>query len=424
MSRHHLTVTLGLLTALGWLGLASATAPAAPRGAQNPSSQAVTSAPVVIKAEANLVLVDVVATDKKGNYLKDLEQKDFHVFEDDAEQKISSFSRAADIQPNAPEQQRYMVLFFDNSTMAPSDQGRAREAAGKFVESTASPNRQVAVVDFGGVLRVAQNFTSDGDQLKRAIGGVKFAAVQPNASGQSMQLASLGVPSLGLRQSDFAARSVLLSIRELAKTLRAVPGRKTLILFSSGFALTAERQSELAATIDSLNKANIAVYPVDVRGLATTGNPGMDISNPSGRPGFPPSSFLQDTDSPFPHQPGLMAALMMPPDPDPQRPGGGGGGPVGGGGGAGGGAGGGVGGGGGAGGGGKPGGGGGGNPGAGGGANPGRAAGLIPAVAAEAVIPHQTITPTLTLPMRAVAPMLSRTPSARVARSSPPRRIP
>jgi VWFA-related protein len=372
MSRHHLTVTLGLFTALGWLGLASATAPAAPGGAQNPSSQAVASSPVVIKAEANLVLVDVIATDKKGNYLKDLEQKDFHVFEDNAEQNISSFSRAVDIQPNAPEQQRYMVLFFDNSTMAPSDQGRAREAAGKFVESTASPNRQMAVVDFGGVLRIAQNFTSDGDELKRAIAGVKFAAIQPNPSGQSLQLASVGAPSLGLRQSDFAARSVLLSIRELAKTLRAVPGRKTLILFSSGFALTPERQSELTATIDALNKANIAVYPVDVRGLTPTANPGMDISNPYGRPGFPPSSFLHDTDSPFPHQPGLLAALMMPPDPEPQHGGGGGGGGgaggaggVGGGGGtAGGGAGGGHGG---AGGGGSPGAGGGGKPGTGGG---------------------------------------------------------
>jgi VWFA-related protein len=367
MSRHHLTVTLGLFTALGWLGLASATAPAAPAGAQNPSPQAVQNVPVVIKAEANLVLVDAVATDKKGNYIKDLEQKEFHVFEDDAEQKISSFSRAADIQPNAPQQQRYMVLFFDNSTMAPSDQRQAREAAAKFVESTASPNRQMAVVDFGGVLRVAQNFTSDGDQLRRAIGGVKFAAVQPNASGQSMQLASLGAPSLGLRQSDFAARSVLLTIRELAKTLRAVPGRKTLILFSSGFALTPERQSELTATIDALNKANIAVYPVDVRGLATTANPGMDLSNPSGRPGFPPRSFLHDTDSPFPHQPGLVAALMMPPDPDPQRPGGGGGGGGAGGGGNPG-----------AGGGGKPGAGGGGNPGTGGGGKPGAGGGTNP----------------------------------------------
>jgi VWFA-related protein len=375
MPRHYLMVILGLFTALGWLGLEPAMAPAAPGGAQNPSPQAVANTPAVIKAEANLVLVDAVVTDKKGNYIKDLEQKDFHVFEDDAEQKISSFSRAADIQPTAPEQQRYMVLFFDDSTMAPSDQSRAREAAAKFVEGTASPNRLMAVVDFAGSLRVAQNFTSNGDLLRRAVGGIKFATIQPNASGQGVQVASLGAPSLGLRQSDFAARSVLLSIRELAKTLRAVPGRKTLVLFSSGFALTAERQAELTATIDALNKANIAVYPVDVRGLAPTTSPGMDISNPSRRPGFPPSSFLPNSESPFPHEPGLLAALMMLPDPDPQRPVGGGGGPVGGGGGGvggGGGGAGGVGGGrGGAGGGGNPGAGGGGKPGTGGGVNPG-----------------------------------------------------
>jgi VWFA-related protein len=385
MSRHHLTVILGLFTALGWLGLASATAPAAPGGAQNPSSQAVASSPVVIKAEANLVLVDVIATDKKGNYLKDLEQKDFHVFEDNAEQNISSFSRAVDIQPNAPEQQRYMVLFFDDSTMAPGDQGRAREAAAKFVEGTASPNRLMAVVDFSGTLRVAQNFTADGDLLKRAIGGVKFGSIQPNPSGQNVQVASLGAPSLGLRESDFAARSVLLSIRELAKTLRAVPGRKTLILFSSGFALTPERQSELTATIDALNKANIAVYPVDVRGLTPTANPGMDMSNPFGRPGFPPSSFLHDTDSPFPHQPGLLAVLMMPPDPYPQH-GGGGGGPGGGGGGAGGG----VGGGGGAGGGTAGGGAGGGHGGAGGGGSPGAGGGGKPGTGGGSTTPNNS----------------------------------
>jgi VWFA-related protein len=372
MSRHYLIAALGLFAALGGLGLEPASAPGAPGGAQNPSPQAIPGAPVVIKTEANLVLVDAVVTDKKGNYIKDLEQKDFHVFEDDAEQRITSFSRAADIQPAAPEQQRYMVLFFDDSTMAPGDQSRAREAAAKYVEGTALPNRLMAVVDFAGSLRVAQNFTSDGDLLKRAVGGVKFATIQPNASGQSMQVASLGAPSLGLRQSDFAARSVLLSIRELAKTLRAVPGRKTLVLFSGGFALTAERQAELTATIDALNKANIAVYPVDVRGLAP--GPGMDISNPSGRPGFPPSSFLHGTDSPFPHEPGLLAALMMPPEPDPQRPGGGGSVPVGGGGGGvGGGAGGGGRGGGvsGGGGGGKPSTGGGGKPISGGGTNPG-----------------------------------------------------
>ena len=131
---------------------------------------------MVIKTESNLVLVDVIATDKKGNYIKDLEKKDFHVFEDDAEQTISAFSHEADIQPNAPGHQRYMVLFFDDSTMDPGLQIRAREAAGKFVESTASPNRLMAVVDFAGSLRIAQNFTADGELLKRAVSNVKFSS--------------------------------------------------------------------------------------------------------------------------------------------------------------------------------------------------------------------------------------------------------
>ena len=81
------------------------------------------------------------------------------------------------------------------------------------------------------------------------------------------------------QQSDFGATSVLLSIREVAKTLRAVPGRKTLILFSSGFPLTPDREAELTATVDALNKSNIAVYPVDVRGLAAIPSPGMDYQS-------------------------------------------------------------------------------------------------------------------------------------------------
>jgi len=331
---HRLIMTLGLFIILGWLGLDSALAPAAPGGAQAPAPQAGTNPGIVIKTEANLVLVDAIVTDKKGDYIHDLEQKEFHVFEDDAEQTITSFSRAADIQPDAPQSRRYMVLYFDDSTMQAGDQMRARDAAAKFVESTASPNCLVAVAEFSGTLRIAQNFTADGNRLKQAVSSVKMGGMNPNIAGQPVELASIGAPSLGLIQSDFAARSVLLSIRDLANTLRPVPGRKTLILFSSGFALTADREAELTATIDALNKANVAVYPVDVRGLVTTPSPGMNITQPGvGRPGFPPGAFLRDLDSPFPHQPGLLAALAFPADPDPQHGGaGGGGGGVGGGG--------------------------------------------------------------------------------------------
>jgi VWFA-related protein len=322
MTRHQLLLTLGILLTVGGLGLESARAPAAPGGAQNPSASARQNPQVVIKAESNLVLVDVIATDKKGNYINDLGQKDFHVFEDNAEQPISAFSHETEIQPNAPEHQRYMVLFFDDSSMDANLQAYARQQAVKFVESTASPNRLMAVVDFTGVLKIAQNFTANGELLKRAVSNVTYSAVSPNAAADNIQMASIGAPSLARAESDFGARSMLLAVRGVAKSLAGVSGRKTMILFSGGFPLTNDRMSELTATVDALNKSNIAVYPVDVRGLAA---PVPTPTVPSLRPGMRPTSELRNLESPFPHLPGLMAALAAPPQPEPQHGGGGGG---------------------------------------------------------------------------------------------------
>ena len=152
-------------------------------GAPNAPTQVATS-PQVIRTEANLVLVDVIATDKKGEYIKDLEMKDFQVLEDNQPQAITSFSRAGEGRaPEGPGQARYIVLFFDDSTMEPADQMLARRAANQFVEKTASRERMMAVVDFGGTTRVVQNFTADGEKLKRATAEAKFSAVSPITSG-------------------------------------------------------------------------------------------------------------------------------------------------------------------------------------------------------------------------------------------------
>ena len=72
---------------------------------------------------------------------------------------------------------------------------------------------------------------------------------------------------------------------------------------------------------------------MDVRGLAVSASPGMDITRPgapSGTPGLPPQSQLRIPESPFPHWPGLFAALAAPPEPEPQRGAGVGGGSTGG----------------------------------------------------------------------------------------------
>src|ERR1700693_5577517 len=80
----------------------------------------------VFRAETRLVLVDTVVTDKKGNYVRDLAQNDFKVWEDNKEQPVSSFSTGADAATQANGQRRYLILFFDNSTMAAPDQIQAR----------------------------------------------------------------------------------------------------------------------------------------------------------------------------------------------------------------------------------------------------------------------------------------------------------
>src|ERR1017187_4629983 len=134
----------------------------------------------VIKAESRLVLVDTIVTDKHGNYVRDLTQKDFKVFEDDKEQTVKSFSYEAD--PNSPTngQKHYMVLFFDNSSMEFTDQVQARKAAASFIDANAGPNRYMAILNYGGAGHVAQNFTTDAARLKQVATGGKIPNV-PNA---------------------------------------------------------------------------------------------------------------------------------------------------------------------------------------------------------------------------------------------------
>ena len=132
---------------------------------------------LVIRKESRLVLVDAVVTDKKGAYVHDLTQKDFKVYEDNKEQQIASFSAGSDVAVQANNgQRRYLILFFDNSSMAAPDQIQARGAA-KFVDANAGPDRMMAVVDFGGTLRIVQNFTANADALRAAVSGVKTSYV-------------------------------------------------------------------------------------------------------------------------------------------------------------------------------------------------------------------------------------------------------
>jgi VWFA-related protein len=241
--------------------------------AQDQPAAAASNSIPTIKVEPRTVLVDTVVTDRKGKYVRGLTEGDFKIFEDGKEQPVTSFSREDENADSAHPAKHYLVLFFDNSTMEFGDQAKARDAAAKFIDANAGPNRLIAIVEFGGLLHITQNFTADAERLRKVVAGIKFSAVSPNAPPDlsSTALPSTPAPAvsgpMGNLEADFGARSVLLALRDMAKALAAVPGRKSLIMLTAGFPMTLELQSELTAVIDACNKANVAVYPIDVRGL-------------------------------------------------------------------------------------------------------------------------------------------------------------
>ncbi len=319
----HRSTGLGIAF-LGFILLPLANAQEPASGAAPPQTPTVQApAGAVIKKETKLVLVDAVVMDKKGNYVRDLEQKDFKVYEDNKEQSVTSFTPASQGNPQSPGQRRYLILFFDNSTMQSPDQIQARNAAKQFIDANAGPDHVMAVVDFGGSLRIVQNFTANADVLRAAVSGVKSSSVDPNAPDTATVAStslSPGIFSLN-SEAEFGARSMLLAIRTLAKNLRGVPGRKMVVLFSGGFPLTPETQSELTATIDACNKANVAIYALDARGLVAT-VPTSEVTMPRDRWR---KAAVHTYDEGLRRARLVLAAY-------PQRPGGGGGAPVGGGG--------------------------------------------------------------------------------------------
>jgi VWFA-related protein len=299
-----------------------------PAAAPAPAAAAEQESAAVIKKESRLVLVDAVVTDKKGNYVRDLNEKDFKIYEDNKEQPVASFSSGADAAIQAKGQKHYLILFFDNSSMAAPDQIQARGAAAKFVAANAGPDRMMAVVDFGGHVRIVQNFTANADALRAAVSGVKFSTVDSNPADASNSLApvtvaSAGISSLSNAEADFGARTMLLAVRSLAKNLRTVPGRKMLVLFSAGFALTAENESELTATIDACNKANVAIYALDVRGLVSQAPGGGSARNAAGREGRDVAQHAAPAAAGRVRL--VLTSYSLGAPGEPQRPGGGGG---------------------------------------------------------------------------------------------------
>jgi VWFA-related protein len=224
----------------------------------------------VIRSETRVVLVDAVVTDKKGAYVRDLKTKEFRVWEDNKEQTITNVGFQADAAGPAG-QKGYLILLFDNATMDVLGQGEAKQAATRMLSLEGAEDRMTAVAAFNRTIGIIQNFTGDAERLTQAVAKIPPAMGRPRVSTAAAPGGSRP-PSAPLNDAVEIgmARSFLLSLADLARGVAAVPGRKTLVLFTAGFRFNAD-SNEFRAALNACNRANVAIYPVDTRGLGRLG---------------------------------------------------------------------------------------------------------------------------------------------------------
>ena len=289
-----------------------------------------TTAPqVVLRATTELVLVNVVARDKKGNLVRDLKKEDFTLLEDGKKQQISSFdfedvdqiqNATQTVNGASPEtpgtllhsskkspptldarDRRLILLFFDFSAMQPEEIERAVDAAKKFVTTKMQPADLIALVSLATNMHVDLDFTDDKEKISAALtayGTSEGQGFDNGATGTSEGTAETG-GSFTEDDTDlntFTADRKLLALQSLMQALNKLPQKKSVIYFSNGITQNGvDNQSALRAATAAAVKANASIYSLDVRGLQAF-PPGGEAQNASlhGQSAYTGASTLND----------------------------------------------------------------------------------------------------------------------------------
>lgn len=243
------------------------------------SSSTVPAGDLVFKSVVNRVVLDVVVTGPDGKPVHGLTQKDFSVDEDGLPQQIlsfdvhdlassSDFAKLPPLPPNtfvdiptAPEHGPLYVLLLDLVNTESKDEPYARAQLLKFVQDK-PPGTRFAIFVLSDGLHLIQGFTDDQKQL---------ASVLDPANPHSH------IPRIFLYQNNYGRGDVGMMVSVMTfigRFLNGLPGRKNLLWFAGDFPLTfsptddvRSYQDEIKGTLDTLAQAQVAVYPVDVRGV-------------------------------------------------------------------------------------------------------------------------------------------------------------
>jgi VWFA-related protein len=277
---------------------------------------------VKFQSNTQLVVEIVTVKDKSGQTIEGLTAKDFILTENGVPQTISfcEFQKFADpvpepappvaktpAAPAAPaaapatrnefaaepaggikyRDRRLLALYFDMTAMPVPDQLRALSAAQKFLRTQVTKADLVAMIEFTkGSVKVLEDFTDDRDRLQAALDKLVAGEGQGLDENAADESASDTGSAFGQDDSEFNIFNTdrqLSALQTAVRMLGQLTEKKALVYFASGLRLNGvDNQAQMRATINSAVRANVALYPVDARGLvaqaplgdASKGSPG------------------------------------------------------------------------------------------------------------------------------------------------------
>jgi VWFA-related protein len=142
---------------------------------------------------------------------------------------------------------RLLALHFDTTALTADELSRAVGAALTLVDTRMRDGQTVAITMWNGQMRVLQDFTADRDTLRQALHGV--ARLPVSATGD--------------------ASSRVVELHRIIAALGAVDAKKALVYFTGATTPATDiDEKTLHEMIEAAQRANLAIYHVDVRGVA------------------------------------------------------------------------------------------------------------------------------------------------------------
>ncbi len=261
------------------------------------SQQSSSPGTLVFKSSVRRVIVDVVVRDRDGKPVHGLARNDFSVFEDGKPQHIVSFDvfdldkPSISLPPNAPalppnvfvnvpttpESGPLYVILYDMVNMDMDDQVTARQQTLRFIGSKPAGTRFALFVHSDG-LHLVQGFTDDKDVL--------YAALDPRKPPPHLPKSFLMGANFG-RNDPISSMSVLTHIGEF---LDGLPGRKNLIWMAGMFPVALyphegdpqDFRDDIKRELDALTRAQVAIYPVNIRGVVINPEGALTGTTPYG----------------------------------------------------------------------------------------------------------------------------------------------